>query len=93
MELYSRSDRCHTRRWLRLVVWRINKHLEDSMHQRTQQPAYSIRPEGGRYRVYDKNQHGRVSFATQAEAKAWIEQQAQPQAPVTNEVDNAAVYA
>ncbi len=93
MELYSRSDRCHTRRWLRLVAWRINKHREECMHKQQHDAAnFAIREESGRFRVYDRNGHGRLSFATRAAAQEWITAQRSQPAVQTSEAAHGPAY-
>ncbi len=47
------------------------------MKQRTQtktRPEYSILEKGGVFKVFDRNQHFRCSFATRAAAQAYIDQ-------------------
>jgi hypothetical protein len=40
----------------------------------TTRPEYSIKESGGVFKVYDKNQHYRCSFATRTGAQAYIDQ-------------------
>ena len=47
------------------------------MKQRTQtkaRPEYSILEKGGVFKVFDRNQHFRCSFATRQAAQAYIDQ-------------------
>ena len=47
------------------------------MKQRTHtgaKPEYSIKESGGVFKVYDRNQHYRCSFATRVAAQAYIDQ-------------------
>ena len=40
----------------------------------TTRPEYSIKESGGVFKVFDRNQHYRCSFATRAAAQAYIDQ-------------------
>jgi hypothetical protein len=47
------------------------------MKQRTHtgaKPEYSIKESGGVFKVYDRNQHYRCSFATRVGAQAYIDE-------------------
>lgn len=67
------------------------------MKQRTQttaRPEYSILEKGGVFKVFDRNQHFRCSFATRQAAQAYIDQRTgKAPTPVPTDMKQAAVSA
>jgi len=62
--------------------------------QTTARPEYTILEKGGVFKVFDKNQHFRCSFATRQAAQAYINQRTgKVPAPATTDMTQAAAHA
>lgn len=63
-------------------------------HQTKPRPEYSILEKGGVYKVFDKNEHFRCSFATRQAAQAYIDQRTgKVHQPVPTDMTQAAASA
>lgn len=74
MRIYTRNERHIIRYWLRLVRIASQELDQETIMQRTNRtaPAYRIVQQDGRYRIYDKQGHFRISYPTRQEAETYI---------------------